>query len=91
MNWDRIEGNWKQFKGRAQEQWGKLTNDSIDMIEGRREILAGRIQELYGISKDEADRQIRDWQRTLVDDDQQERFVEQLAHRDAVARKPTRQ
>jgi uncharacterized protein YjbJ (UPF0337 family) len=67
MNWDRIEGNWKQFKGKAREQWGKLTNDHIDAVNGRREILAGKIQESYGITKDEAERQIKDWQDSLKD------------------------
>ena len=58
MNWDRIEGNWKQFSGKVRTQWGKLTDDDLDVIDGRREELAGRIQEVYGISKDEADKQI---------------------------------
>jgi uncharacterized protein YjbJ (UPF0337 family) len=61
MNWDRIEGNWKIFKGKAKEQWGKLTDDDLDMVDGQREQLAGRIQERYGIARDEADRQITDW------------------------------
>lgn len=58
MNWDRIEGNWKQLKGKVHQQWGKLTDDDLDVIDGRREELAGRIQEVYGVSKDEAERQI---------------------------------
>jgi uncharacterized protein YjbJ (UPF0337 family) len=61
MNWDRIEGNWKQWKGAAKEQWGKLTDDDLDIVKGKREQLAGRIQERYGIAKDEAERQIDDW------------------------------
>jgi len=61
MNWDRIEGNWKTFKGRVREQWGKLTDDDLDRAAGKREQLAGRIQERYGIARDEADRQIADW------------------------------
>ncbi len=65
MNWDRIEGNWKQFKGKVHAQWGKLTDDDLDVIEGRREELAGRIQEVYGISKDEAERQIESFAGTL--------------------------
>ena len=65
MNWDRIEGNWKQFKGQAQQQWGKLTNDELDLVEGRREELVGRIQEKYGIARDEAERQVRDWEGRL--------------------------
>ena len=57
MNWDRIEGNWKQFKGRVKEQWGKLTDDDIDVIAGKRDQLVGKIQESYGITKDEAEKQ----------------------------------
>jgi len=61
MNWDRIEGNWKQFSGKAQQQWGKLTNDDLDVVEGRRNELVGKIQERYGIAKDEAERQVDNW------------------------------
>jgi uncharacterized protein YjbJ (UPF0337 family) len=68
MNWDRIEGNWKQFTGKVQQQWGKLTNDDLDVIDGRREELSGRIQKVYGVSKDEADRQITSFADTLGDD-----------------------
>ena len=61
MNWDRIEGNWKQAKGKVQEQWGKLTDDDIDVAAGKREQLAGSIQNRYGIAKDEAERQVDEW------------------------------
>jgi len=61
MNWDRIEGNWKQFKGKAKEQWGKLTDDDLDVVSGKRDQLVGRIQERYGIAKDAAERQIEEW------------------------------
>ncbi len=67
MNWDRIEGNWKQLKGNAKEQWGKLTDDQLDVIAGQREQMAGKIQELYGISKHEAEKQIADWQTVVLD------------------------
>ena len=62
MNWDRIEGNWKQFKGNVLQQWGKLTDDQLEMIAGRRDLLLGRIQELYGISKDDGEKQLADWE-----------------------------
>ena len=65
MNWDRIEGNWKQFKGNVKAQWGKLTDDQIDVIAGKRDILAGKIQETYGLSKDIAEKQIADWQKRM--------------------------
>jgi uncharacterized protein YjbJ (UPF0337 family) len=61
MNNDKVEGNWKQFKGKVQEQWGKLTNDDLDVIEGRREQLLGRIQERHGVARDEAERQVDEW------------------------------
>ena len=61
MNWDTIAGNWKQFQGKARQQWGKLTDDDLELIKGKRDELAGRIQERYGIAKDEAERQIDDW------------------------------
>ena len=62
MNWDIVKGNWKQFKGEVQAQWGKLTDDHLDVISGKRIELAGKIQEAYGITKDEAERQIRDFE-----------------------------
>ena len=67
MNWDRIEGNWKQFKGTVKQQWGKLTDDQLDVIAGKREHLAGRIQEAYGISHEAAEDQISDWQKNQKD------------------------
>ena len=63
MNWDRIEGNWKQFKGQAQQQWGKLTDDELDRIEGRREELAGLIQERYGKDRDAVERELDEFAR----------------------------
>ncbi len=59
MNWNVIEGNWKQFKGKAKEQWGKLTDDELDLIAGKRDLLAVKIQELYGVTRDEAEKQLR--------------------------------
>jgi uncharacterized protein YjbJ (UPF0337 family) len=61
MNWDQIQGNWKEFKGKAQQQWGKLTDDEVDRVEGRREELAGLIQQRYGASREQAEREIDDW------------------------------
>jgi uncharacterized protein YjbJ (UPF0337 family) len=65
MNWDRVQGNWKQLKGLVQQKWGKLTDDQITAIDGQREILAGKLQEAYGIGKDEAERQIRDLEESV--------------------------
>jgi uncharacterized protein YjbJ (UPF0337 family) len=61
MNWDRVEGNWKQFKGQVQQKWGKLTKDDLDVIEGKRKELAGRIQQRYGLAQDEVEREIDNW------------------------------
>ena len=63
MNQDRIEGNWKQFKGKIKEQWGKLTDDDMDVFEGRREQLLGRIQERHGITSEQAEIQVKDWEK----------------------------
>ena len=65
MNWDRVQGNWRQFKGKVQQKWGRLTDDQFAAIDGRREILAGKIQEVYGIGRDEAERQIQDLANSL--------------------------
>jgi uncharacterized protein YjbJ (UPF0337 family) len=61
MNWNQIEGNWEQFKGKVQAQWGQLTNDDLDVIKGNRRQLAGRLQERYGKAQDEAERDIDTW------------------------------
>ncbi len=63
MNYDIIEGKWSQLKGEAQAQWGKLTNDDIDVIDGNIEKLTGIIQEKYGKSKEEAQREVEEWAR----------------------------
>jgi len=61
MNWDIVEGKWEQFKGQVKGQWAKLTDDDISNISARREHLVGRIQERYGIMKDDAERQVDEW------------------------------
>jgi len=69
MNWDRIEGNWKQMKGKAKVQWGKLTDDQLDVIAGKREQLVGQVQENYGIAKDEAEKQVDRFAGTFKEED----------------------
>jgi uncharacterized protein YjbJ (UPF0337 family) len=66
MNWDRIEGQWKQMKGKVRAKWGKLTDDDLDVIAGHKDQLIGRIQERYGIQKDEAERQVQEWNTALT-------------------------
>jgi len=61
MNWDQIEGKWKQIRGQAKQQWGKLTDDDLDTMAGKREQLIGKVQEKYGIAKEEAERQVDAW------------------------------
>ncbi len=59
MNWNLAEGNWKQFKGKVKAQWGKLSDDQLDVIAGKRIEPAGKIQEAYGVTTDEAEQQIK--------------------------------
>lgn len=61
MNKQELEGNWKQFKGRVKEQWGKLTDDDLDQIEGRQQVLVGKIQERYGKAREAAKKEVADW------------------------------
>jgi uncharacterized protein YjbJ (UPF0337 family) len=61
MDWNRVEGNWKQMKGKVKEKWGKLTDDDLNVINGRRDQLEGKIQERYGVAKDQVRKDIDDW------------------------------
>ena len=61
MNWDEVSGKWSQFKGSVKERWGKLTDDDLTMVDGKRERMVGKIQERYGITKEKAEEEIRDW------------------------------
>ena len=73
MNWDRVEGNWKQFKGKTREKWGELTDSDLERIAGKKDQLVGCIQERYGIKKEEAQKQVDEWVRT-------QQFESELAH-----------
>jgi uncharacterized protein YjbJ (UPF0337 family) len=72
MNWDRIEGRWKQMTGSVKERWGKLTDDDLNIIGGKKDQLVGRVQERYGIAKDEAQKQVDEWNKALSDQNQEE-------------------
>jgi uncharacterized protein YjbJ (UPF0337 family) len=61
MNWDQVEGQWKQIKGSAKEKWGKLTDDDLDVIAGKKDQLLGKLQQRYGIQRDEARKQAEQW------------------------------
>ena len=65
MNWDQIAGNWKQVKGVVRERWGKLTDDDVDVIAGKRDILLGKIQEKHGIAREEAEKELKAWEDSL--------------------------
>jgi uncharacterized protein YjbJ (UPF0337 family) len=69
MNWDQVEGKWKQYKGQAKEKWGKLTDDDLDVIDGRRQQLVGRIQERYGLAREVAEKQADEFLKTLKSED----------------------
>ena len=62
MNWDEIKGNWKQAKGRVRQKWGELSDDELEQIAGQRDELVGLIQKKYGITREEADKQVSDWE-----------------------------
>lgn len=62
MNKDEVSGNWKQFKGKVKEQWGKLTDDDMTVIEGKRDQLVGKVQERYGYARDKAEKEVSDWE-----------------------------
>ena len=61
MNWDQIEGHWKEFKGTVRSKWAKLSDDDLENIAGKREAFLGRLQQRYGLEKDEAERQLDGW------------------------------
>jgi uncharacterized protein YjbJ (UPF0337 family) len=63
MNWNQVEGNWEQFKGKVQSKWGKLTGDDLDVIHGKRKELTGKIQERYGKAQEEVEKEVDEWLR----------------------------
>jgi len=65
MNQDIIKGKWAQLSGKLKEKWGKLTDDDINQLDGHREYLVGKLQERYGIAKDQADVQVNEFERSL--------------------------
>ena len=73
MNWDQVEGKWKQMKGDIKTRWGKLTDDDLQTIGGQKDKLVGSLQERYGIKKDEAQRQVDDWHNSLAEENEAER------------------
>lgn len=65
MNWERIAGNWKQMKGKVREQWGFLTDDDLDVIAGKRDVLVGKLTEYYGLTRNRAERAVEEFLKGL--------------------------
>lgn len=72
MNWDQLEGKWKQYSGKVKEKWGNLTDDDLTAIHGRRDQLIGKIQERYGIVRQEAEKQVDEFARSFRSDESDE-------------------
>jgi uncharacterized protein YjbJ (UPF0337 family) len=81
MNWDQVQGKWKQFQGQAKEKWGKLTDDDLDVIDGHRQQLVGRIQERYGIAKEVAEKQADEFVKALTAEDPEKEKAHQAGRR----------
>jgi len=75
MNWDQIEGKWKQIRGHAKAKWGKLTDSDLDVVSGRREQLIGLIQQRYGLAKEAAEKQVNEWANTVKTEAEPQRKV----------------
>lgn len=76
MNWDQVEGKWNQYKGKAKEKWGKLSDDDLHVINGRRQQLIGKIQERYGLAKEVAEKQTDEFVKALKEEDKTEAKTE---------------
>jgi uncharacterized protein YjbJ (UPF0337 family) len=74
MNTDQMSGKWKQMKGAAKQQWGKLTDDDLQVIDGKREMLVGKLQERYGIAKEDAQKKADEWLTAYKPADEQATF-----------------
>jgi uncharacterized protein YjbJ (UPF0337 family) len=66
MNWNQVEGKWNELKGAVKEKWGRLTDDDLDVIAGKRDKLVGKLQQRYGITKEEAEKQTDRWAEVVI-------------------------
>jgi uncharacterized protein YjbJ (UPF0337 family) len=80
MNWDQVEGKWQQYQGKVKEKWGRLTEDDLDVIDGRRQILVGKLQERYGTAKEAAEQQADEFVRSLKAEGEEERRAKRAGH-----------
>ncbi len=76
MNWDRIEGNWKTAKGKIREQWGKLTDDELDVVAGKRDQLVGLIQQRYGSAKDAVEQELSEYESRYADEPMHDKNID---------------
>jgi uncharacterized protein YjbJ (UPF0337 family) len=90
MNWDQFQGKWKQYKGSVKEQWGKLTDDDLDVINGKRQQLVGRLQERYGIAKEEAEKRADEFIRNVTSDNVTSENVSTETHEPPKAKRAAR-
>jgi len=90
MNWDQIEGKWKQSAGVVKEKWGKLTDDDLTVIAGKKDQLVGKIQERYGIAREAAEKQVDEFTRAYNQPDVSDVRDEREAEPDAATRRKTR-
>jgi uncharacterized protein YjbJ (UPF0337 family) len=81
MNWDQVEGRWKQYKGLAKEKWGKITDDDFDVIDGKRQQLVGKIQERYGVTREAAETQADEFAKALNSETGDENKINRDAYR----------
>jgi uncharacterized protein YjbJ (UPF0337 family) len=81
MNWDQVEGKWKQYKDSVMEKWGKLTYDDIDVIDGKRQQLVGKLQERYGFARSVAEKQADEFATAMQPEDRAKAKVQRKAHR----------
>jgi uncharacterized protein YjbJ (UPF0337 family) len=80
MNWDQVQGKWKQYKGQLRAQWGKLTDNDLEVIEGNRQQLVGKVQEYYGLTKEAAEKQVDEFLRSLRLDQTAEEQARRAGH-----------
>ena len=78
MNWDQMQGKWKQLKGSVRQQWGKLTDDDLEMIAGHRDKLVGKLQERYGYAREDAQNRADEWARTMRESERMNETAERL-------------